>query len=368
MLSELGLTVTRQIPIEMIGGILSGAYTAHGGVIRNGAGQIVAHLASASSAGLTSLVPGVSVLSSALANGQLMMLSRSVEELHSAVSSVMTAAATGAALSGLGLVVSVAGFAYLNRRFEQMEKLLVDVKDMIETRNIADLKSAIGHMKNAEGIVRISEENRRSLLLEAQRNFTTLSHLYGDLWARAKTTKQIRAMEGFFALAFTGASITNSELGMYEIAVTQYQENVDYWNKTARSQVRQHLIRDNPKQLQEISAELLPTADLVNVLDFANTSNRGIAWLDDFRMPDTKSWWPSIPRISNPWETADVEMVDLAKLWQKRQAVLQSQVAHLGFLSGKEISVGQFSKALKDAANAQGAEAICVIESQKKAG
>lgn len=74
-----------------------------------------------------------------------------------------------------------------------------------------------------------------------------------------------------------------------------------------------------------------------------------------------------MPKIPKPWEKPDLELIELAKMWQKRQAVLQSQVAHLGFLSGKEISVGQFSRALKDAANSQGAEAICVIESQKKA-
>ena len=63
MITELGLTVARQIPLDMIGGLLSGAYSLHGGVIRNGAGQIVAHLASASGSSLIGLVPGLNVIS-----------------------------------------------------------------------------------------------------------------------------------------------------------------------------------------------------------------------------------------------------------------------------------------------------------------
>ena len=52
LLPELGLTVARQIPVEMIGGLLSGGYSLHGGVIRNGAGQIVSHLATVGGSGL----------------------------------------------------------------------------------------------------------------------------------------------------------------------------------------------------------------------------------------------------------------------------------------------------------------------------
>ena len=50
--------------------------------------------------------------------------------------------------------------------------LLVDVKDLIETRNLADLKAAMGCMKDAEAVESIGHDNRRSLLLSAQKNFS----------------------------------------------------------------------------------------------------------------------------------------------------------------------------------------------------
>ena len=361
MLSEMGLTLARQIPVEMIGGLLSGGYSLHGGVIRNGAGQIVAHLATVGASGLTSLVPGLDVLSSAIANGQLLMLAKNVKSLQSAVSSVLSVATTGAALSGMGLVVSIAGFAYLSKRFDQIEKLLGDVKELIETRNLADLKAAMGYMKNAEDAL-ISPENRRSLLLEAQKNFSTLSHLYGDLWSKVEDPKQIRALEGFFTLAFTGESIANSELGMHEIAASQFSEHLDLWKKTAREQIKDRVLGKDPLQLRSVSTDVLTTAQFINLLDFANDTNRGIEWLDDLRPKLLNSWKQHVPKmIANQWEKHDQNMIENANLWQRRSAVLESHESHLSFLAGKHTSVGQFSKLLVNAANDQQLNAICVL-------
>ena len=367
LLSELGLSVTRQIPVEMIGGLLSGSYSLHGGVIRNGAGQIVSHLATVGGFGLTSLVPGLDTLSSAIANGQLMMLASDVETLQSSVSSVLNVATTGAALSGMGMVVSIAGFAYLNKRFTQIEKLLVDVKELIETRNLADLKAAMGYMKNAEEIGSISQDNRRSLLLEAHKNFTTLAHLYGDLWAKVDEPKKIRALEGFYTLAFTGASIANSELDMHDVAARQFCEHLEQWKFTARTQVKKLVLGKDPMRLQSVSTDLLTTAEIVNLLDFANDTTRGIDWLDEFRPKQSSSWMPQVPKIPVPWEEKpDQQMIATAKLWEHRNGILESHGAHLAFLAGKKISVGDFSKALTSAANENHLDAICVVPASLK--
>ena len=360
MLSQLGLTLARQIPVEMIGGLLSGGYSLHGGVIRNGAGQIVAHLATVGASGLTSLVPGLDILSSALTNGQLLMLARDVKELQSTVASVLNVATTGAVLSGMGMVVSIAGFAYLSKRFDQIEKLLGDVKELIEARNLADLKAAMGYMKNAEEVDAISHDNRRSLLLEAQKNFSTLAHLYGDLWGKTEDPKQVRALESFYTLAFTGASIANSELGMHEVAARQFSEHLSQWKKTAQEQVKERVLGKD--LLKSVSSEVITTAQFVNLLDFANDTERGIEWLDDLRSKGTKSWIPQFPKtISNPWEKSDLKMIETAKLWQQRSAVLESHKAHLKFLVEKRQSVGQFSKILIKAANDNKLDAICVM-------
>lgn len=367
LLPELGLTVARQIPVEMIGGLLSGGYSLHGGVIRNGAGQIVSHLATVGGSGLTSLVPGLDILRSAVANGQLLMLARDVEALQSSVSTVLNVATTGAALSGMGLVVSIAGFAYLSKRFAQVEKLLVDVKELIETRNLADLKAAMGYMKNAEEIDGIGQDNRRSLLLEAHKNFATLAHLYGDLWEKVEEPKKIRALEGFYTLAFTGASIANSELGMHDVAVRQFGEHLEQWKQTARTQIKKLLLGKDPAPLQSLSTDLMTTAEFINLLDFANDTTRGIDWLDEFRPKRSSSWMPHVPRIPVPWEEKpDQQMIATAKLWERRNGVLEAHGAHLAFLAEKKKSVGEFSRALTNAANENQLDAICVVPTSLK--
>ena len=107
MLTELGLTVSRQIPFEHLGGVLSGAYTLHGGVLRNAGGQIVAQLVSGGPASaLTSLVPGLNTLSSLGANFQLYSLGRDVAAIQSTLTDVLNVATVGAVLSGLGLAYS----------------------------------------------------------------------------------------------------------------------------------------------------------------------------------------------------------------------------------------------------------------------
>jgi len=173
VLTELGLTVTRSIPLEQLGGLLSGAYSLHGGVIRDGAGRIVSHLVSSGTPNaLTSLVPGLNTLSSVIANGQLYSLGRDVAAIQSTVSTVLNVASAGAVLSGLGLVTSIAGFAYLHKRLNVVDKQLAElldiVKDIKQTlmyQQFANLRAAVKLMQHAERAD--DHEVRRGKLLQA---------------------------------------------------------------------------------------------------------------------------------------------------------------------------------------------------------
>ena len=65
MLTDLGLTVARNIPVETWAGIATGLYKLHGGVVRDLSGRIIAHLALPASTAL-SAVPGLGLLGSAI--------------------------------------------------------------------------------------------------------------------------------------------------------------------------------------------------------------------------------------------------------------------------------------------------------------
>jgi hypothetical protein len=190
MLADLGLAVTRHIPIETLAGLLSGVYSVHGGVIRDGAGRIIAHLATPEGLGsLTSFIPGVSTISGLIANAQLMSIGRDIGQIQQTVDSILSISMAGTALAGLGLVASVAGFAYMHKRFGDVEKKLdsidksvKDVKRLLTVFQMATLKGAVDNMRHAEKS--LDAETRRGMLLQAKRDFTNLSHQYEELWLR----------------------------------------------------------------------------------------------------------------------------------------------------------------------------------------
>lgn len=348
MLADLGLTVSRQIPVEFLGGLLSGAYSLHGGVIRDGAGHIVAHLVSSGATGaLGTLVPGLNVLSSLGANVQLYSLGREVATIQSAIADVLSVATVGAALSGLGLVTSMVGFAFLNRRMQAMDgrltELLDDVKDIKQTlmfQELANLRGAVKLMQHAEAAD--SPEVKRGKLLQANEVFTKLIYFYGQQWSGAKDVKQLPFLEDCYTLAFTGASLTNSELGMHEVAAREFNEHYHAWKLTAQKNIKDELLGDNPARLlKDVTGNVLPVRELIRVMDFANGSQKGVDWIDELRKPSSLA--NRLPQLRG----VPARIISMATNLTARNDVLQATAAHLEFLDAKRISVSEFSGAIE---------------------
>lgn len=70
MLDSLGLVVSRVVPPEALSGLLSGTLSLHGGVVRDTAGRIVAHLAMPAATSAFNAMPGMGLLSSLITNYQ----------------------------------------------------------------------------------------------------------------------------------------------------------------------------------------------------------------------------------------------------------------------------------------------------------
>ena len=351
MLTELGLTVSRQIPIEFLGGLLSGAYSLHGGVIRNGTGQIVAHLVSGgATSALTSLIPGVNVLSALGTNAQLYSLGRDVATIQSTLTDVLSIATTGAVLSGLGLVTSIVGFAFLHKRMVAMDKRLTvildevkDIKQTLSNQDLANLRSAVKLMQHAEHAD--TREVKHGKLLQANEAFTKLIYIYGQQWAGAKDVKQVPFLEDCYTLAFTGASLTNSELGMYEVASKEFEEHYQFWKTTAQRHVKSQLLAEDPQRLlKDTTAKILPIRQLIKIMDFAHDSKKGIDWIDELRTQPSLASQFLLPHL----RTVPIRSIEMATNLTSRNDVLQATAAHLGFLDSRRMSVSKFSKAIED--------------------
>ncbi|MCM5570477.1 hypothetical protein M6I34_08150 [Burkholderiaceae bacterium FT117] len=390
MLSELGLTVAREIPGHLAVGLLNGSLTAHGGVVRNGLGQIVAHLAQpAGAASLASLIPGAAALTTAVGPaaamalpamaavgsvvnvGQMYMLSRDVQVLQQTVDKVLSLSMATTALSGLGLVTSIAGFAYLSQRLSKidaklnaLQKQVAKIRALIQSQQRAQLLAAIDYLRQAETAQ--DERVRHDLLMQAKSTFTMLTHYYRDLWADAESIGEVEGVDEYFALSFMGAALATNELGMREAAHEELMRNYEAWRTLARRHCGRLMLGDDPQRLLDASlVNELPTRELVATLDFVNGTNKGIDWLDDLRTQATSvgsKAFSALPgRVQRMFPSKEEKpAIELASRLRARDVVLNADSAHFGFLAEKKLSASGFASAVNRALVEQGNVPVCI--------
>jgi hypothetical protein len=372
MLSELGLTVARELPAGMIPGILSGAYSIHGGVIRDGLGRIVSHLATGGGASsLSSLIPGVGVLGSIINAGQIYSVGQDVKQVQQAVSTVLSVSMANTALAGIGLATSVAGFVYLSNRLNKidtklaaLEKLVKEVRHLIESHQKAQLHTAIDCLRQSE--LTTNAQMRHELLMQSKSGFTTLAHYYRELLDNAKEIHQIDGIEEYYTLAFTGASIATSELGMADVAFAELNRHYDDWKRISRRHCGTHMLKDDPQRLLQADfVKELPTRELIETLDFVNDTQRGIDWIDDLRCQSTSNVQKArslLPDALQRFVASNDEKsgIDFTRRLVARNSVLNTNVAHFRFLQDKKTTASQFSSQVQNALEKNNNGTVCI--------
>ena len=375
MLSNIGLEVARVLPRETIAGLVSGAYSLHGGVVRDASGRIVSHLVTASATqGLAGLIPGANLLGTIFEQGQLWKIGKDIAQVQSALATVLSVSMAGAALSGLGLITSIASVAYLSRRFDQtdaklaaLEKEIKSIRDWLGTLQKSKLQFAVDNLRHAE--TARDQVLRRDMLLQSKREFSTLAHFYKAEWSRCRTVQAIGAVDELYVLSILGSATVCSNLGMHEEAAIDLRSNVADWSTQARLHARSLLFNDRPDRF--LAAEFidqLPARALVALLDYAHDSERGIDWIDELRAGHAKhatlleSLTPFTPAgLQRPRNQSDVAAaVMLARTLRTRTALLDTNAAHYNFLNEKGISATAFQRSLEAARVDAAADAICV--------
>lgn len=379
MLADLGLTVARQIPIDTLTGLVAGMYSLHGGVVRDAGGRIVSHLVtSGGSTAISSLVPGLGVLGQALQGSQLWKIGKDIAAVQQTVNTVLNVAMTGTVLSGLGLVTSVAGFAYLRHRLNQLEKNLADMaKDVRRIRlsqeglHKSELQTALDGARHAE--LASDENTRRGLLIDSKRELNKLTHHYQQEWARCQTVPEIQTVNELYTLAILGYAMVCSELGLREAAAFDLRNNCKEWTTLARGHAKAIVLGAHPERFVSGDyVELLPAKVLVELLDFAHDECRGIEWFDELRLGASKhstllgNLASSAPdSLRKRLTKVEPEgAIQLARGLCARAHVLDANVAHFDFMRDKQISANWFQQQLDDAMEELKSEAICVYSTE----
>jgi hypothetical protein len=296
-----------------------------------------------------------------VSNGQLYKIGRDIQAVQSTVNSVLELASAGAALSGLGFVTSLAGFAYMNHRLNKIDETLKkvldeikDIKNMLSFRNYAELRAAVDFMNHAE---HANDRNtRHTKLSQANERFIELRYFYRDQWRQSKDTKVLPFLEDCYVLAFTGAAMTNSSLELYEIASKDYAEHYKGWSEIARTHIKQQLLNEDPRRLLHgVSSKSLPTQDLVELLDFVNDSDQGMKWVDELRgIPKNK------PFPDMPWGGPSPSALRMARALTARNGALSATNEHMQYLAAKRISANRFAIEAEEERKKLNAPAVCI--------
>ena len=356
MLSELGLTVSRAIPIEYLAGLASGSLSLHGGVIRNAAGQIVAHLAMPASTGLLNAIPGLGVVGAVVNGIQMQALATDVAAVKAATEQILNYSVATAALSGLGLVTSVTGFAFvasrlkrIDQRLNSIEKQTKAIKQFLQSSQHAQLMTAVDHLRHSQQAT--DTETRRHLLLQSKQLFTTLAHHYKSLLGEGADIAELSASEDCYVLACIGSVMAMSDLGMSDVARDEMQRHYRDWRVIARKHCGKLLLKDDPARLLDARyVENLPATNLIKFLDFTNDSRRGVQWFDDLRRTLDKT-----TLLRSALNGVEPPVIEYANKLLVKDEVLQGFSAHMGFLADKKLSISYFARCVEETRERDGA-------------
>jgi hypothetical protein len=232
-----------------------------------------------------------------------------------------------------------------------MEKDIKAIKSLLQCKQKAELHTAIDHLRQAE--LTTNEHLRHDLLMRSKELFTMLAHFYREQWVNAEEINQIDGLDEYFTLAFTGAALATSELGMSEAASTELKRHFGDWQTHARRHCGKHMLGEAPQRLMDESVvQDLSARDLVDMLDFVNDTRRGIDWIDDLRRQSTslvpafhKALPGALQRFVAP--ASEKPAIDFAKRLRARSNVLSANIAHFDFLANKQISASYFAGEVK---------------------
>ena len=342
------LNVARLIPKETLLGLLSGANTLHGGVVRDMGGRIVAHLAMPATA--TSLVPGLGWVADAFQTYQLAAIGLNLKRVESQVSSVLQLTTATTALAGLNLAVAVVGFAYLakklgemNARLERVEKTTVKIKTILEAVQHSHLQTAIDSLRDASKAS--DAQTRHGLLLQSKQAFNQLVHQYQQLWKQEDSIEALEALDDCHTIAMVGVALSLNELGMGEQAHEEFARHRQTWQNLARGYCKDKVLRTDPQRLlHHRHLKSIPGDGLIALLDFANQSERGVGWLDELRRMDAKASILSVPSFGTEEAT-----LQFARKLVAKDEVLDGYEAHFAFLGQHKIVAHEFDKRIEQA-------------------
>jgi hypothetical protein len=309
-----GIQVERSLPVEILTGLITGAYKSYGGVIRwapgtEFAGQIVRHLipVAASAIPFAGAAPMAAaaapfLATAAVAYGGYKITanmasvlatanenSQKIDQLSSITKQILQLSNGLMFTSGLNLAVSAIGFAVLNSRLNSFESKLnaiqndvKEIKALLALNEKSKLAAVLRDLINIESVKNI--EHRDSILLNSKNVLAPISLKYKELLSNSGTIEAAMAYEEYYSLTSIAHSRCLAELGMLEMAKKDLEEVSAFWNTEARRITNDLLLKNKPERfLHSDFSKKIPASTLAEWCDFAYEEDKGYGWIDELR-------------------------------------------------------------------------------------
>ncbi len=337
--------VTRNIPNDVLLGLMNGTYQLYGGVIRwaagtPNAGQIVRHLIPVDPSITPGIMPGI------LTNTQ----------------QILQLATGTALLSGLGLLVSSVGFLAINNKLiaidgklNEIQKTVEEIKNFLESDERARLFAALKDLLKIN--LSTDSKNHHTILHNSRDKLVVINTRYGELLSKASTLETAIATEEYFTLTAIAQVQCTAELGMLDIAYKEMEEINTLWQFQARRIAKEVLLGEHPYRfLASDFVNDVSVLELAEWLDFAYEERKGISWIDELRGRINELWYSKGWFVPSGLGSARGQGIGLEKEQQilipalkrliHRCSVFDGYVSQYEFLNKQEMKPSEFQHRL----------------------
>ncbi len=202
--------LARTIPYDVLVGLITEQYKIYGGVIRwaagtENAGQIVRHLIPVASTNLLNIIPGLDFIPGIIANFQinelknielankyqLIQLSKQIYSQVQTTYQILQIATGTAVLSGLGLAVSMIGFAAMNKKLNTIDNRLKEIQKDVQTINHFLASTERGKLQAAlSELLKIdsntASQHRHTMLHNSRNTLAAINMRYREVLSEAR--------------------------------------------------------------------------------------------------------------------------------------------------------------------------------------
>ncbi len=307
MLESIGMTVARNIPLEVIGGLLTNQYTLNGGVIRwaagtENAGQIIRHLIPVRQLPVNFIAEGIGAYNTY----QLHKISGQISSLSGLTQQVLNIAKGTMILSGLDLAVSAVGFLYLSNKINKLESKIKEIKESLSKmennltqhlkqigRRVEDIHKIFDRKECAELLASLDvlnrmtdfkHQNRTAMSSHALFTLSRLFHEYTELFINEDVPEIALVYEEYFCITAIAHSRCYAELGELSTAKKELSKAYSLWKPKSQKIAQSLLSRTKTERLLiDKPFSSVPMETLVGWLDFAYDQNKGFSWVNELR-------------------------------------------------------------------------------------